>query len=366
MMGEELKDSPEYKMVKLFSDEAQNYRKHLEKQFVQLKTAIVIIIVVGLATFTFLVGKTRQEVSEQISAAVNEKMINMKFEKDLETKVTETVSREIDSKLKSETTVKYISDNIQKSVDRRITGEIENRLNKSINDKIGAFKTLDVTSRLHSVPIGTVVSSMLPPQIFSKVINDPEEFDPKQSKWSLADGREVSNSSYTYYTNQSHIPDLRGMFIRGINAGRNDGKQDLDGEGRSAGDFQNESTKKPQVDFRTASAGNHGHDINMVSGHIHNMSLTGSHIHRHNGPDNQENSYVGKGQGRHQLGPHEGPAYGGFVLQKAGDHMHTIQEAGAHSHSMSSSGEHSHSVLSGGDAETRPKNIAVYYYIKIN
>jgi hypothetical protein len=46
--------------------------------------------------------------------------------------------------------------------------------------------------------------------------------------WVLANGANVSGSLYHTVTGRTNIPDIRGVFIRGLNNGRSDGKQNPD------------------------------------------------------------------------------------------------------------------------------------------
>lgn len=48
--------------------------------------------------------------------------------------------------------------------------------------------------------------------------------------WVLARGQSVSGSKYASLTGATSVPDMRGMFLRGKNNGRNDGYQDPEGE----------------------------------------------------------------------------------------------------------------------------------------
>jgi len=48
--------------------------------------------------------------------------------------------------------------------------------------------------------------------------------------WVLMDGRSVSGSRYHQITNNSTLPDARGQFLRGKNNGRADGKENPDGD----------------------------------------------------------------------------------------------------------------------------------------
>ena len=92
-------------------------------------------------------------------------------------------------------------------------------------------------------PVGSIVPSMLNENQFKAQVGDPSTFSSSSSKWTLADGRAISGSTYSTVTNQSNAPDLRGMFLRGLNSDRNDGKQDPEGGTRSIGDYQADQVK---------------------------------------------------------------------------------------------------------------------------
>ncbi|MEN8264654.1 MAG: hypothetical protein ABFR82_14470 [Nitrospirota bacterium] len=167
-------------------------------------------------------------------------------------------------------------------------------------------------------PVGTIISSMLPYKKFQKAAG---------ALWKPADGRNVSaRSRYTKLTGKKTLPDLRGMFLRGLNqfdplkGPRLDNYRDPEGKGRKAGSLQLNATCLPNESF-TATA---------VS--------TGEHKHIYSGA-------LTKGV---KSGSHEGAS---SEMSRTG-----------------STGEHDHNVLidGGGDMETRPNNITVYYYIKIN
>ena len=62
------------------------------------------------------------------------------------------------------------------------------------------------------LPVGSVVHSMLTEAQFQDEAGDG---------WILADGRSVADSSYAEITGFTTVPDLRGIFLRGKNNGRN-------------------------------------------------------------------------------------------------------------------------------------------------
>lgn len=68
-----------------------------------------------------------------------------------------------------------------------------------------------------AVPLGTVISSLVAPDASN-------DFMTGNPQWALADGSlPASASSYT-----GLFPDLRGQFLRGMNAGRTDARKDPD------------------------------------------------------------------------------------------------------------------------------------------
>ena len=99
---------------------------------------------------------------------------------------------------------------------------------------------------LKPVPVGTIVASMLSPHQMNEEAG---------SLWVPADGRNsLPTWSYTRLTGETKVPDLRGMFLRGVNDSdegmRNDGKQDPDGQ------------RKPGTDQGDGIAA-HGHTLSL-------------------------------------------------------------------------------------------------------
>jgi hypothetical protein len=151
-------------------------------------------------------------------------------------------------------------------------------------------------------PVGMIVQSLLPPIQFQNYAG---------KKWIPADGRKIKKTSlYAILTGKNRVPDLRGMFLRGLNTfdedTRNDGKEDPDGSNRTPGNYQDDSYAK----------------------HIHKMGVNGA------------DTTTMVGNGATQRLAHFNPgAYG------AGAPKQTHE--------------------AGDGKETRPKNVAVYYYVKI-
>ena len=174
---------------------------------------------------------------------------------------------------------------------------------------------------IDQLPVGTIIASVLEPKIFLAEGNN--------NKWHLADNSAAPiGSKYADIINNANInsstrlPDLRGVFLRGLNVDRNDGKQDLDGGSRVAGDFQPYSTALPNSKFIGAAgqAGQHQHTYDKARGYD---SGTGNHARAK-------------------------PSGASGTTNPSGNHVHSVE------------------ITSGGDVETRPNNVSVYYYIKIN
>ncbi len=157
--------------------------------------------------------------------------------------------------------------------------------------------------------------------------------------WFLCDGSPLSRTNYpdllnaielTWGIGNGHstfnIPDLRGVFLRGVTGTRTGDFADPDialrnpngeGETNNVGSLQNNATSLPDNSFTTDNPGNHTH------GYSH-MVQNGS-------------------------------------VNVAGGGPHDIHYG---SGSTSGNGSHSHIVTGGGDNETRPTNAYVNYIIK--
>jgi len=152
--------------------------------------------------------------------------------------------------------------------------------------------------------VGDVRYSVLPPNQFERL----------NPGWVLMDGRPVNNTEYQRLTGQSTIPNGQDQFIRGI-----DTKNETP---RRPGDHQPWATGMPTNTFRTNEENsNHAHDFE-----------------------------------RYDVGGDTGKV----ATTSGGGLNRTYQPA-----ATSKGGAHYHAVT-GGDEETRPTNIALFIYIKID
>jgi hypothetical protein len=159
-------------------------------------------------------------------------------------------------------------------------------------------------ARLEALPVGTVVASML---------NETQLNDASEGLWVLADGRNVARTDYSRLTGETQAPDMRGRFLRGMDP---TGATDPDGRARHAGYPQSDAMQMHVHDERSL--------LVMGDHYQHSASPQGVMGHSAN---NQ-------------------PAY----------------ESRPSGPPRSVSGADSVRTAS----ETRPANIAVYFYLKVN
>lgn len=265
------------------NNQVKEYREYLEKQFSHLKTAVVTVVVVALAVGTYFFGKSWSEMDATIHGKVDAIFV--------EQNILDRLNSKTQSLVDSKETVKAINEKIGNLINSSALISLE----PIIEQKRKELRQINPQSFYANVPLGTVIASMLNPLIMESAgVKD----------WVLADGRDVSGSDYEKLTNRKRVPDLRGLFLRGINANRNDEWIDPAGE-RMPGEIQREEYKS------------HSHRIGTSGTDTYNM------------------------------------AQGGAAQRLA----HFLND-------IYSGGGPKQTDVSGGP-ETRPNNAAVYFYIKI-
>jgi hypothetical protein len=128
----------------------------------------------------------------------------------------------------------------------------------------------------------------------------------------------------------SYLPDLRSVFLRGVDDGR--------GWDDDAGTRINGA-----IDGTT---GVGSYQTNQIQSHGHTGSTSTDGNHNHGGQT---------GTGGYERKSDSGGTSGSAA-----------ENEGSHTHSISTDGNHSHTVTinNTGGAETRPENISVYYLIR--
>lgn len=123
-------------------------------------------------------------------------------------------------------------------LDARIDSIDKNELEKKLESALSKIELAE-KSITDQLPVGTVVASVLEPKIFLS--------EGRNERWHLADRSSIPiGSAYEKLVSNATIdskdrlPDLRGVFLRGINSGRSDSKQDPEGDKRVAGSYQSD------------------------------------------------------------------------------------------------------------------------------
>jgi len=171
----------------------------------------------------------------------------------------------------------------------------------------------------NSAILGTVIASVLEYDHLVKITGDPIVINPKVSTWIPADGRSIIDSALSKITGEPTSPDLRGRFLRGLNTFFSNGQPNLL---ITAADEDDPSSNRKAGAYQGDCLRSHPHN---ASGHI-NGSVCGSNGTRD----------VDGGDQKWNCDPN------------FGDHNVVV------------------SIQPFGGSETRPKNVSVYYYIKIN
>jgi len=147
-------------------------------------------------------------------------------------------------------------------------------------------------------------------------IVSPSTFIEENPGWVLMDGKSYPDSDLALLTGISKLPDATNNFIRGMRSGR------------SVGGFERYRTALPYLDFKIEVKSNGGHSHNFEFGR--SDKAAGSQFDKTRFIDLDRNNDGGQ-----------------IWTDNAGRHSHKAK-------------------ISGGDSETRPDNIALYVYIKIN
>lgn len=199
--------------------------------------------------------------------------------------------------------------------------------NAELSDAIKKLQDAMAFLSVNSPPVGTVMA----------FAGDWDASRETNSGWMLCDGRRIKESDFKelfealkpderkYDFSKTdgtfRLPDLRGMFLRGLDV---EGKRDPEGAKRFVGSSQDPSIAK------------HRHHVKLEGGtHEHTVKFTAAVRERNDGDDTD----------------HPG-AHNKEFNQK-------VEGNGAHSHD-------GFTDVDGGGEETRPMNCAVHYIIKVS
>ncbi|MBN1306441.1 MAG: hypothetical protein JXA18_00890 [Chitinispirillaceae bacterium] len=131
------------------------------------------------------------------------------------------------------------------------------RIDTLVKENARLEARLDTVKSTSALPIGSIIAVM-------------KQIDTSNGVWVPADGR-TATTEYFQATGKADVPDLRGLFLRGLNAGREDDREDPEGVGRTAGDYQAD-TLKSHTHLEDLATGNGG----LFSGGSYGESMTKS------------------------------------------------------------------------------------------
>ena len=190
-------------------------------------------------------------------------------------------------------------------------------INVAFEDGINAKPViLEKKTSNSSLPIGSIIISTLSFSDFHSQVSD-KAFTSEESIWAPCDGRKVNGSTYANRYQRNNVPDLRGQFIRG--------NYTMGGASESIQNTPNGSNPRDEE--------------YQQNGYTYQNDMTKSHSHSgwigsiasgnpKESEDRLGDPQVGGGNGRYPVVPKQ--------------------------------------IESVGGSETRPKNMYVFYYIRIN
>jgi len=133
------------------------------------------------------------------------------------------------------------------TVDARPTGEADYSLRSPVRSGLAV-----------ATPVGTIISSMLPPSHYFDSTGESVGTDYSVRAWVPADGRPVPSSSYAKLI-ASNVPDLRGVFLRCVNIMESNPQIPLNQQ-------QKDPIDRPPGDFRTDMVKKHRHNVQHING----------------------------------------------------------------------------------------------------
>lgn len=205
------------------SSEIADYRSHLETQMSHFKWAITSVSVVLVTGLFFFLTNSAEGAREMVRTQVADKL-------------SEPISAAVQGVVAGAvagakpTIERDVSATVGQAIAR---DKIVPELDRIFKEKLEEIRNADLTGLVVGLPVGSIVASVVQPESLPAADAD---------RWVLADGRTVpATSLYTVTTGRTSVPDLRGLFLRGLNGSRADGLEDPGGAGRTPGDTQRDA-----------------------------------------------------------------------------------------------------------------------------
>lgn len=184
--------------------------------------------------------------------------------------------------------------------------------------------------------------------------------------WLICDGSSLSRLTYPQLYaalgfawggsgDNFNLPDLRGMFLRGVADGSTNDPDRATRTASNTGGNTGDNVGSVQTDQYQS----HSHSSNTTGSHSHSASSSsaGSHNHSLNhANENDENQGFPSTGFNGVWSTDRNASSGSGPVGNSGSHNHPI--------TVNSAGGHSHTINSSGGNETRPENAYVFYIIK--
>lgn len=219
--------------------------------------------------------------------------------------------------------------------------------------------------------IGDVKYSVLPENRFIQLNNG----------WVLMDGRDVTGSKFHRITGFSSIPDGQNQFIRGMGGNFDETNKELNGSPRTVGSQQIFSTAKPKRYFwgvtgKIDRKGKSSEEFYADTDFDYNATwllqsnnkrkLDGGHKHKFKDAFYSETASHNRG---FQIYPGDRNNKRGLKGESDSNNSRWYFDSYTDQELLGEYGNgHVHELIvyKGGDRETRPSNLSLYTYIKIN
>ncbi|VFM95358.1 MAG: hypothetical protein BECKG1743D_GA0114223_100893 [Candidatus Kentron sp. G] len=181
-----------------------------------------------------------------------------------------------------------------------------------------------------AVSVGTVVQSILPWEEYAEALEEDPAFDAQTNQWSPCDGRDIAGSGLANIWKKRErvtelvAPDLRGVFLRGLNQfvadEKDHGVKAVSKERKDPGE-----QKGAKLEVREEAGVLQGENV-------------GAHGHKFQGGGGKGMGHAKRGRDIH------------YVWYGEGDVWQNSER----------------STKGNPEGEVRPKNVSMFYYIKIN
>ncbi len=321
-----MNDEIELLVRREISKEIKDYRIHLTNLLNRTTWAIGIISAIFIGGIIFFTGRYYDQsinsLDSLLEGRINEVFVKNSIDENIFDQVSESTKLSLTSYLESEEFIGSVQREVDVVLDRAVASNAMIDLENAIEKKVSQINKLNVSGRIETIPVGTVLSSIIRPELFYSLNN-------KKSQWVLADGRNVEGSRYHVSTSQNVVPDMRGLFLRGVNENRSDSFSDRD-LNRKVGSVQQEQIK---------------YHIHALEGVWKEDLISEETVSSSNGFGFNDIFYRGiKG-----LNPNK-----------------ALNESSKSSLDQKVRESSMGYTLPTGDIETVPNNVAVYYYVKIN